>query len=100
MHLRETRRHTLHQPLPDPAEAAATSTGKVRILDARPMGTSWVLGRLWERLGIARAVMAAVEAMSQRTPIPGEGEAKMGRPNISSAERRQSFVRYKQSYPG
>jgi hypothetical protein len=29
----------------DPAEAAATSTGKVRILDARPMGTSWVLGQ-------------------------------------------------------
>src|SRR2546427_9303068 len=60
----------------DPAEAAAISTGKVRILDAWPMGTSWVLGRLWERLGIARAVMAAAEAMSQRTPIPGEGEAK------------------------
>jgi hypothetical protein len=44
----------------DPAEAvAATAKGEVRILDARPLGTAWVAGRLWERLGITRAVMAA-----------------------------------------
>lgn len=44
----------------DPAEAvAATASGAVRILDARPMGTSWVVARLWERLGIGRAVMVA-----------------------------------------
>src|SRR2546421_8468950 len=44
----------------DPAEAVAvTANGEVRILDARPMGTAWVVGRLWERLGIARAVMTA-----------------------------------------
>lgn len=44
----------------DPAEAvAAAATGEVAILDARPMGTAWVVGQLWERLGIARAVMAA-----------------------------------------
>lgn len=44
----------------DPAEAvAATASGEVRILDARPMGTSWVVARLWERLGIGRAVMVA-----------------------------------------
>src|SRR5207247_9383156 len=44
----------------DPAEAVAASAGgEVRILDARPMGTAWVVARLWERLGIARAVMDA-----------------------------------------
>jgi len=44
----------------EPAEAvAATAGGEVRILDARPMGTSWVVAQLWERLGIARAIMDA-----------------------------------------
>src|SRR6266571_4570714 len=44
----------------EPAEAvAATAAGEVRILDARPMGTSWVVARLWERLGIGRSVMVA-----------------------------------------
>jgi len=44
----------------DPAEAvAATAGGEVRILDARPIGTAWVADRLWERLGIGRAVTAA-----------------------------------------
>src|SRR6266571_2447618 len=34
----------------DPAEAvAAGASGEVRIIDARPMGTSWVVARLWER---------------------------------------------------
>jgi hypothetical protein len=44
----------------DPADAvAATASGEVRILDARPMGTSWVVARLWERLGIGQAGMVA-----------------------------------------
>ncbi len=44
----------------DPAEAvAAGASGEVRIIDARPMGTSWVVARLWERLGIAKAIMDA-----------------------------------------
>ena len=43
----------------DPAEAVeatASSSGEVKILDSRPMGTSWVADRLWERLGIGKAI--------------------------------------------
>jgi len=43
----------------DPAEAVeavASSGGEVKVLDSRPMGPSWVADRLWERLGIARAI--------------------------------------------
>jgi hypothetical protein len=43
-----------------PAEAtAAAMPGEVDILDARPMGTAWVADRLWERLGIGRALRRA-----------------------------------------
>jgi len=37
-------------------EATASSNGEVKVLDSRPMGPSWVADRLWERLGIARAI--------------------------------------------
>ncbi|MDA8184101.1 MAG: IS1634 family transposase [Actinomycetota bacterium] len=43
----------------DPAEAVeatASSNGEVQVLDSRPMGPSWVADRLWERLGIGRAI--------------------------------------------
>ncbi|MGH9063008.1 MAG: IS1634 family transposase, partial [Acidimicrobiales bacterium] len=42
----------------DPAEAVAATAGSkdVRVLDARPMGTTWVADRLWERLGIGAAI--------------------------------------------
>jgi len=51
----------------DPAEAvAATVSGEVSVLDARPMGTSWVADRLWERLGIGRAIVAALESRPRR----------------------------------
>lgn len=46
----------------EPSEAAATTaSGDVRVLDARPMGTAWVADRLWERLGVGRAIRAAAE---------------------------------------
>lgn len=43
----------------DPAEAVeatVSSGGEVKVLDSRPMGPSWVADRLWERLGIGRAI--------------------------------------------
>ncbi len=42
----------------DPAEAVAATAGsdEIRILDSRPMGVTWVADRLWERLGIGRAI--------------------------------------------
>ena len=43
----------------DPAEAVEAtlaSSEEVKVLDSRPMGPSWVADRLWERLGIARAI--------------------------------------------
>jgi hypothetical protein len=43
----------------DPAEAVEatlSSSEAVRVLDSRPMGPSWVADRLWERLGIGRAI--------------------------------------------
>ena len=44
----------------DPADAvAAGSTGEVSVLDARPMGSCWLADRLWERLGIGQAIIAA-----------------------------------------
>jgi hypothetical protein len=44
----------------DPADAAAASSGgEVRVLDSRAMGASWLADRLWERLGIGEAIIAA-----------------------------------------
>jgi hypothetical protein len=44
----------------DPADAAAASAGgEVRVLDSRAMGASWLADRLWERLGIGEAIIAA-----------------------------------------
>jgi hypothetical protein len=43
----------------DPAEAleaSASSGGEMQVLDSRPMGPSWVADRLWEHLGIGRAI--------------------------------------------
>jgi hypothetical protein len=39
----------------DPVEAVA-SGGEVEVVDSRPMGSSWVADRLWERLGIGKAI--------------------------------------------
>jgi hypothetical protein len=47
----------------DPADAvAASSTGEVSVLDARAMGSCWLADRLWERLGIGEAILAAAGA--------------------------------------
>jgi hypothetical protein len=44
----------------DPADAvAATEAGEVRVLDSRAMGSCWLADRLWERLGIGEAILAA-----------------------------------------
>jgi len=43
----------------DPAEAVeatVSSGGEVKVLDSRSMGPSWVADRLWERLGIGKAI--------------------------------------------
>ncbi len=49
----------------DPAEAAKAtcpSSDDVEILDSRPMGSSWVADRLWERLGIGKAIVKVASA--------------------------------------
>ncbi|MCA1699787.1 MAG: IS1634 family transposase [Actinobacteria bacterium] len=44
----------------DPADAvAATEAGEVSVLDSRVMGSCWLADRLWERLGIGEAIIAA-----------------------------------------
>src|SRR5664279_3053793 len=44
----------------DPADAvAASADGEVSVLDSRAMGSSWLADRLWERLGIGEAIVAA-----------------------------------------
>jgi hypothetical protein len=44
----------------DPADAvAATAAGEVSVLDSRPMGACWLADRLWQRLGIGEAIVAA-----------------------------------------
>jgi hypothetical protein len=44
----------------DPAsQAVAQATGEVSVADARPLGGSWVLDRLWRRLGIGQAIARA-----------------------------------------
>ncbi|MGI8872957.1 MAG: IS1634 family transposase, partial [Egibacteraceae bacterium] len=44
----------------DPADAvAASATGEVGVLDSRTMGACWLADRLWERLGIGEAIIAA-----------------------------------------
>ena len=44
----------------DPADAVAASFASdeelLQLLDSRPMGPAWVADRLWERLGIGRAI--------------------------------------------
>jgi DDE family transposase len=43
----------------EPGQAvAAAAAGEVEVLDSRRMGGAWVLGRLWERLEIGRAIQA------------------------------------------
>jgi Transposase DDE domain len=47
----------------DPADAvAASSTGEVSVVDSRAMGSCWLADRLWERLGIGEAILAAAGA--------------------------------------
>jgi len=44
----------------DPADAvAATEAGEVSVLDSRAMGSCWLADRLWQRLGIGEAIIAA-----------------------------------------
>ena len=45
----------------DPAEAVAAGArgDDVRVVDSRPMGTTWVAARLWERMDIGPAITAA-----------------------------------------
>jgi len=52
----------------DPADAvAATASGEVRIVDARPMGAAYVADALWQRIGIADAI-ARVAAKARVDP--------------------------------
>jgi hypothetical protein len=45
----------------DPADAvAATVSGEVSVVESRALGACWVADRLWQRLGIDRAIIAAV----------------------------------------
>jgi hypothetical protein len=45
----------------DPADAvAATVSGEVSVVESRAMGACWVADRLWQRLGIDRAIIEAV----------------------------------------
>jgi hypothetical protein len=47
----------------DPADAVAASAGgEVRVLDSRAMGSCWLADRLWQRLGIGEAIVAAAGA--------------------------------------
>jgi len=47
----------------DPADAVAAASGEgdgdVRVLDSRAMGSCWLADRLWARLGIGEAIIAA-----------------------------------------
>ncbi len=43
----------------DPADALAATSGadgEIEVLASRSMGPAWVADRLWERLGIGRAI--------------------------------------------
>lgn len=47
----------------EPGDAvAATSGSEVNVIDARRFGGAWVLDELWQRLGIARALVEAAES--------------------------------------
>jgi hypothetical protein len=52
----------------DPADAVTATTGaggnEVRVVDSRPMGTTWVADRLWQRLGIGAQITAVARARS------------------------------------
>jgi hypothetical protein len=53
----------------DPADAIAassSSSGEVAVLDSRPMGTAYLADRLWERLGIGKAIIAALDRRPRR----------------------------------
>lgn len=46
----------------DPADAVAAGVdGEVVIVDSRPMGTAWVVDRLWHRLGIGARIVEVAE---------------------------------------
>ena len=40
----------------DPAQAIEAALGEIEILDSRRFGGAWLLGQLWERLGIGAAL--------------------------------------------
>jgi hypothetical protein len=53
----------------DPADAvAATVAGEVRVLDSRTMGACWLADRLWERLGVGEAIIAAAGGRRLEAP--------------------------------
>jgi hypothetical protein len=46
----------------DPSQAVAAAAGaEVEVIDSRRLGGAWVLGRLWERLEIGKAIRTAAE---------------------------------------
>ncbi|MGH9116128.1 MAG: IS1634 family transposase, partial [Acidimicrobiales bacterium] len=53
--------HSISRYLDPVVAVAATATGEVELLDARPLGTAWVADQLWDRLGIGRTIRAAVD---------------------------------------
>jgi hypothetical protein len=45
----------------DPADAvAATVSGEVSVVESRALGACWLADQLWQRLGIDRAIVAAI----------------------------------------
>ena len=59
----------------EPAQAMAASvSGEVEILEARPMGTTYVADQLWSRLGIGAAIRRVAAADSARRVDPAQVE--------------------------
>jgi hypothetical protein len=57
----------------EPAQAMAASvSGEVEILEARPMGTTYVADQLWSRLGIGAAIRRVAAADSARRVDPAQ----------------------------
>lgn len=52
----------------DPTDAAVATAGsaEIEVLDSRPMGASYVLDALWERLGIGRVIRELVSERRRR----------------------------------
>ena len=60
----------------EPEQAiTAAHTGEVEVLDSRRFGGAWVLGRLWDRLGIG----AALRGVAEGRRLDGAGRARSAR---------------------